>query len=631
MHLLPGIYGPATTFNGGVGNGEQFPIRMHDRVHLRGVNARRVVIRGVSIADSAYSQNLTSVFWPEDKDCVRYIQKQVLIDCSYSSLVSWVPWSPTVPEVLPWADDSAHNRTPEIIEAVTFQGGDVQVNCGTNRELPLPVYARISNCLFDMRDGITVEEGAPLSGPSIGLLVAQTWVDEIDPLGGLIVEDQGYLPQEVHSIGNTFLMAEFDQTQGGGAWLRCRAGAVGLIDTCDPVPEDCGLSFPGDPNQEVRGVNRIGVQNTLFRTHTGLPQAQLAEMAMVGVAFDDALVHDGVQFRDTNAYALARAGSASLASGDTHQSFESEPYLTGSTPSGSVQYPFTPSDSWDLFAATQSSSPPQSAARKIWDGDVNAAPPQVDPAFVGEYLRTVTPALPTYRDWRLLPGSPLQDQGWFGDTSAFFNLATFSEPECDALKVQLWDHEQFGNLRVVDDAPDIGFDEVQLGVMAGSYANHSLSHNRSAVLNPFVSNEQEVRFLLLRDTAPLTGLPLQNRTLTLRSNEIVTGTDFRAWTNPPGSLTIPTQVTSLPAGYDFMYTATNNPVTWMDTFTTTVPASAPWLNWPGAPDQPPILLTQIQFPADDEGAGFASWVNVQPVVTASGAQALIGSMQPEFR
>jgi hypothetical protein len=268
---------------------------------------------------------------------------------------------------------------------------------------------------------------------------------------------------------------------------------------------------------------------------------------------------------------------------------------------------------------------------KNWDGNGGAAGSQVDPAFVGEYLRTVSPVNSSYRDWRLLPGSPMQNLGFSGPLSVFESGAEFEEPECEPLQVLEWDHEQYGNLRVVDGAPDLGFDEVQLGVMAGSYANNSYSHHRSGVLNPFVPDEQQTRFLFLRQTAPETGLALANRTLTLRSNEIVTGSTFRAWTNPPGSRPTPTSVGGT-AGYRTPYTELCNPVARMSTYSATVPfPNHQWENWQGAPSQAPFDLTLVQFDPDDEGAGFASWVNVQPVVSGTDVPALIGSMQPEFR
>lgn len=628
VHLMPGIYGPATNFNGQVGNDEEFPIVLHDRVHLRGVNARRCVIRGVSTVDSEYSANLKTVFWPENVLCgVGMIyQKQVLIDCSFSSLYRRDGGTFVV---LPWADDPDYDETSETIDSVSFQGGVIQVLYGFLRELPLPLLGKVSNCLFDMRDGTFVEigegQGYSLTGPSIGLLIEQTWTDDVMPLSSDVqVTGSGYLLQEVASIGNTFLMAEFVKTATSGFWARSRPGAVGILDTCDPI---CPTA---NSVQQPRGVNRLGVQNTLFRTFSNGAPADGAEMAMVGVSFDDARVLDGVIFRDTNAYAHHRSGSMSAAPGDPHQSFDSPPYEPGNPGLSEISYVFT-NKAWKLYPCDVPSTPPQSAAVKIWDGNASAPGPQVDPAFVGEYLRTVSPVKSGYRDWRLLPGSPMQNLGFSGPLSVFEGGAEFEESECEPLQVLKWDHEQYGNLRVVDGGPDIGFDEVQLGVMAGSYANHSYSHNRKGVLNPFVPDEQETRFLFLRRTEPGASNPLQGRTLTLRSNEIVAGSTFRGWTNPPGSLTTPTTING-PPGYRTLYTDVSSPVVWMGSYTATVPAPLqPWPNWQGAPGQPPIDLTLVQFPVDDEGTAFASWVNVQPVVTAAGVPPLIGSMQPEFR
>jgi hypothetical protein len=217
--------------------------------------------------------------------------------------------------------------------------------------------------------------------------------------------------------------------------------------------------------------------------------------------------------------------------------------------------------------------------------------------------------------------------------SVFESGAEFEEPECEPLQVLKWDHEQYGNLRVVDSAPDLGFDEVQLGVMAGSYANNSYSHNRSGILNPFVPDEQQTRFLFLRRLVPGGFDPLEGRTLRLVSNEIVAGSSFRAWTNPPGSLTAPLPQAGSPAGYDLRFTevVAGGAVPWMQGFSATIPTWSAWPNWQGAPGQGLVHLTLMQLPADDEGAGFASWVNVQPIVTATGQSTIFASMQPEFR
>lgn len=634
VHLLPGIYGPATDFNGEVGNDEIFPIVMHDRVHVRGVNARRCVIRGVNTQDLEYGANLKSgVLWPDVGTCSSdpYDDRQVLVDFSLSG---YYRFDGGAPEYHPWASDPDYGETAEMLDSVTLQGGDVQVLFGYLRELPWPLQGRIANCLFDLRHDFAIEKGENLSAPKltgawIGLMVQTTWTDDILPLSGDVEINgiggnagSGYLLQEVASIGNTFLMAEFVWNGSQGFWLRSRPGAVGILDTADPICGGGGGGSPGDPLQVIRGVNRLGVQNTLLRTHSQGASAGTAEMAMVGVSFDDANVSTGAQFVDTNAFAIARAGATSSV-------FTSPPYAQGAQ-TGTITYQPL-GKTWPLYACNVPSTPPQTPAVKHWDGDGSAGT-QFDPAFVGEHLRTVSPVMGTYRDWRLLPGSPLQNQGFSGTVSTFQSGAEFEEPECDPLKVMKWDHEQFGNLRVVDNAPDIGFDEVQLGVMAGSYANHSLSHNRAGVLNPQVQNEQETRFLFLRQTAPVTGNPLQGRTITLRSNEIVAGTSFRAWTEPPGSLSSPTSVAGPPAGYEFLYTSVSNPVGWMGSYTAPVPAPiGQWPNWQAAPGQLVISLTLVQFPFDDEGGGFASWVNVQPVVTGTGVPALLGSMQPEFR
>ncbi len=367
-----------------------------------------------------------------------------------------------------------------------------------------------------------------------------------------------------------------------------------------------------------------------MRTYTGGEPVDGAEMAFVGVSFDDAKVQTGAVFEDTNAFAVDRSGSESLAPGDTHQSFVSPPFLSG-TQSRTIGYLFLPAPPIPLYPFDVSTTPPAAPAVKHWDGN-GALGAQFDPDFVGEHLRTVSPVMGTYRDWRLLPGSPLQDQGFAGSVSSFQSGAVFEEPECEPLQVLKWDHEQFGNLRVVDDAPDIGFDEVQLCVMAGSYANHSLSHNRSGVLNPLVPDEQEARFLFMRRTHPGTTNPLAGRELKLISNEIVAGSSFRAWTNPPGSLTNPTVVSGTD-GYRTLYTDSLNPVAWMGGYSLFLPGpNDSWPNWQGAPGQPQFQLMRIQFQPDDEGAGFASWVNVQLRVMPNGADpTLLGSMQPEFR
>lgn len=386
VHLLPGIYGPATSFNGQVGNDESFPIVLHDRVHVRGVNARRCVIRGLATGDPEYSANLKNqVLWPDVGPCAidPYADVQVLVDYSFSGYYRLVG---AATETQPWAHHPDFGETAETLDSVTLQGGDAQVLFGYKREQPVPLSGRISNCLFDLRHQIVVEQGKILSGAWVGLMVQTTWTDDLLPLAGDVsVSGSGYLPQEVASIGNTFLMSEFVWTGASGVWLRSRLGAVGTLDTADPICGGGGGGSPGDPLQLLRGVNRLGVQNTLLRTHSQGAAGGTAEMAMVGVSFDDANVSTGAQFEDTNAFAVARAGSTSAV-------FASPPYAQGAQ-TGTITFLFI-NKTWPLYACNVPSTPPQQPAVKVWDGNGGAAGPQVDPAFVGEY--TCAPCRPSW-------------------------------------------------------------------------------------------------------------------------------------------------------------------------------------------------------------------------------------------
>lgn len=644
VHLMPGVYGPTTAFNGMVGNGESLPISMRDRVHVRGVNARRCVIRGLSVADPDHDLHLREVLWPFGGVCTTqdpkspaspagYWKKQVLVDFTLAGRLRIVGTPPnSTIEPAPWSADP-FGETAEILDGVTLQGGEVQVYVGMFQEFPFPQRAVVSNCLFDMRSSITVEGPNPLSGPQVGIELESTWADpDLNPyISGM---DGGYALHEVQLLGDTFLMAEFVQP---GGWLRSRPGAVAVLDVCDPL---CNVAQGDLPDKSFRGVNRAGIQNCLFRTHTGGLPVNTAEMATVGVTDDDSKWDSGGGFVDTNAFAVARTGALSFAPGNPPNSLESDPAVT--TPSGSsldfTAPPFSLPLTIPLYTAVGGAPAPTTPAIPLWDGDASLPGSQFDPAFVGEYVRTLSPAKGTYRDWRLLPGSALQDAGRWSSTNDFANSASFVEDTCADLATSVWDHEGYGNPRIVDGFPDIGFDEVHLSVMAGSYANHSYSHNRAGTLNSQVVDEQDTRFLFLRETEPGSpGALLMGRTLRFASNEIIPGSGYRAWTRPPGSLTAPSsQASSLP-GYDLLYTTTTptGQLPWMKTYTSVIPAGIPWPNWQAAPHASFVLnLTTVTLPADDEGPGFDSWVNSQAIVLVPGSTTvpvLYGAMQPEYR
>ena len=96
------------------------------------------------------------------------------------------------------------------------------------------------------------------------------------------------------------------------------------------------------------------------------------------------------------------------------------------------------------------------AGLALWNGTSG-----VDPAFVGEYVSTVlgasTLALRSYRDWRVMPGSPVENRAIVPPGNAYvtpagsFSFATNEPPELDLFKR---DGERWGNPRVVDGAPD---------------------------------------------------------------------------------------------------------------------------------------------------------------------------------
>ena len=61
VYAQPGVYGPASSPNGLNSSGDTFPITLRDRVHVKGVGARRCILRGI---DNAPGVN---AFWPPDR------------------------------------------------------------------------------------------------------------------------------------------------------------------------------------------------------------------------------------------------------------------------------------------------------------------------------------------------------------------------------------------------------------------------------------------------------------------------------------------------------------------------------------------------------------------------------------
>ncbi len=105
-------------------------------------------------------------------------------------------------------------------------------------------------------------------------------------------------------------------------------------------------------------------------------------------------------------------------------------------------------------------------------------PPEFDPVFVGELLTTQL-QVAGVRDWRVMPGSPVIDLGYYAPTIALANGASFADSGCAELQTFDWDGEGYGNPRLVNGSPDLGFDEFHMLVMSGTYTPDSICHNRN--------------------------------------------------------------------------------------------------------------------------------------------------------
>jgi hypothetical protein len=398
IHLMPGLYAPDSIG----GNGERFPIVMRDRVHLRGVGARRCVIRGVPVDYNppgyhGYDDNLVNIFLPTglglSSTSDDYYDKEVLVDFSLSSRFS-VDFSLPYTQVAPWACNQDYLETMELVDGVTFQGGDVQVRFGFDPELPVPLAGRISNCLFDMRNGYAVRTQAEppstitVTGPRVGILMTKTWIDA--ELSSLPITGEGYLDQKIHVTGNTIVMAEY--LEPGGWSYRSTAGAAAVVDATYPVWAGNGTA---DPDPTYRGLGHSGIQNNIFRTYTGGADTELINMAMVGISADDVLV-SGSPTSDTNAYSRDRCGGASTNPASAEESLVSlpvSPVQTGLVNFGALCSPSVVINEPLWYANSQSAAPaPSQPSVPLWGGNSSIQGAQYDPVFVGEYLRTVSPA-----------------------------------------------------------------------------------------------------------------------------------------------------------------------------------------------------------------------------------------------
>ncbi|MEQ1728252.1 MAG: hypothetical protein ABL982_07705 [Vicinamibacterales bacterium] len=393
-----------------------FPVNMRDRVHVQGAGAKECVLRVRTAAPILQRYLPLAGTTPTPIGMPNIRRQGVRIAVSY--------FNATTPT------DYAEEMGP-MLDGVTIQGADIQVSVDSEF---LPVRGRVSNCVFDMRNTVDVE-GEGWTGPQFGVLICAVY-----NLAGSFVDrshereyehDRHYPTHHVHLLNNTFLFGGLRDYEAGAVDFA-EQPAVGICDFAEPLDQD--------PIQILRGINRHNIQNNLFRMVDGNPNAN---MATLGIDVGDAHVlvgSGGVLPRPTNAF---DAGTAGITNG-TYESFAAP----------------LPLPAVDMTLE--------------------------DPAFVGEYLTVQTARY--VRDLRLLPDSILVDQGASpadpdGDgcfvLTAVNELAYYEIPQPLGTIIDSsfdFDGEVHGNPRVVGEDIDIGFDETDALITAGSYGNDTKSH-----------------------------------------------------------------------------------------------------------------------------------------------------------
>ena len=406
VRAMPGIYADSPTYNN-----EQFPLNIPAGVALQGVGAKECVIRRLQVGFGTGSHS--GVLLP-------------------SNPINPLVHADTVYPIVDFSFAVFSHYTNTFIEGFTFQGGQVQIY--TYPENAQAV--RISNCVFDLREG----GDELLPGPEFGILLTPVWIKT--------GEDTGFYPElEYHVLNNTFIAGyQITATTRDLSTQSC----VALANSNDPAV--WAGPHNHDPNQTIRGVSDLNVQNNLFRI---LP-TQLA-MATIGIDSTDITAAVGVP----------------------------PPGVSLPTPTNA----FDPADAGVLSADFAHKWASGLDSGKLLGAPVLAidtsTPPTIDPGFVGEMIGQTQSglALPHVRDWRLLQTSRMKDIGTQPvvptPTTAMLGATdgiTYVESTLAGDRAFDWDGEGFGNPRIVDGAIDVGYDEIDQLTIAGSYGNDTKSH-----------------------------------------------------------------------------------------------------------------------------------------------------------
>lgn len=250
VHVNPGVYSPFT-------NGETLPIRMADFVNVQGVGAKRCIIRGLQ------TQAFFNIFWPRNSDCVCGARSpgEILVDFTFLTDPSYA----------------------EMIDGMTFQGGDVQVYAETEGG---PIAGTVSNCVFDMLEG--ADHGAP--SPAFGVLMIHTY----DFTSGGVYWD---IP--MNFLNNTFIQG---WQPNEDMVFTARPDNVAIVDVNDPA---CWAT--PDPDPSLRGIGNPNIQNNLIRYICEQPRT-----AMLGIDNTDTSAQIATRPGPSNAFDPAMVGGVDL-------------------------------------------------------------------------------------------------------------------------------------------------------------------------------------------------------------------------------------------------------------------------------------------------------------------------------
>lgn len=518
VYALPGIYGPAAVGPNNSGSGDVLPIRMRDRVSVRGLGARRCTMRGASTTTTHVPTS--NVFWPFaslGQSGGGSTDAEIILDWGESEVFNVGGfWNGLPNNQLPWA---SQGDTAELLDAFTFEGGDVQVMISMPTAFPQSLSGRITNCVFDMRHGWQPFPGAASRrGPTFGVMMTKNLVSG----GGVL----GFSQQNFLIANNTFVMTEFNE---GSEGFTSKVDAVGIIDVTSPCTGTLCYNSPGNP-RELLGIGNPVVANNLFRTRMS-PSDQRRPMLGIDTS-DTMLKNDGGQFVPANAFVAWAGASSHFSNSGVFSGFWSRPVPTTFASNGTQVLIVVPQP----LPATLPAPVP---AVTLWGGSTTQTNPlEVDASFVGEYLSSELPpvagVLPGI-DYRLMPYSDLRDKGVLSAGAGGQPLLEssgglkFEDPLCAELASYRWDGEGHGNPRVVDKL-DIGFDEIDSILMAGTWANHSNSHhNPSPQLQPNALLGRAQR-LFIFDNA------FAGRDCTIHGAGVVPGAPPAAWSKPPETL-----------------------------------------------------------------------------------------------